>query len=152
VIDELVEDLKSDEGWRPWVYDDETGEPISKGSTVHGYPTIGYGQMVDYSRGGGITKHIGEQMLIEAATLRWNQLVNLLPFVQHQPEEVQRALGNMAYQLGVGGVYGFKKMLQALRDGDRVAAAQHALDSKWANEQTPKRARRVAGLIGGYGV
>jgi lysozyme len=54
----------------------------------------------------------------------------------------------MAYQLGPSGVVAFKKMLAALEAGDRIAAAEAALDSKWAT-QTPNRAQRVAALIRG---
>ncbi len=137
MIDELTEDLKSDEGWRPFAYQDHLG-----------FWTIGWGFLIDQRRGGEIPVPIAEAWLTYAATERWNQLVSRLPWLNEQPEDVQRALGNMAYQLGVGGVRRFKNMLKALKDGDREAAAVAALDSKWA-KQTPKRARRVAALIHG---
>lgn len=57
-------------------------------------------------------------------------------------------MANMAYQLGVSGVLRFRKMLEALRAGDREKAAEEALDSAWAT-QTPERAQRVARLIRG---
>jgi lysozyme len=65
-----------------------------------------------------------------------------------QPADVQRALANMVYQLGVRGLLGFRNMLSALRAGDRLAAADHCLDSEYAR-QTPERALRVAHLLGG---
>lgn len=40
----LISTLESDESFVPYVYDDATGEPITKGSVVQGFPTIGYGQ------------------------------------------------------------------------------------------------------------
>lgn len=152
MIHDLIADLRVDEGWRPYVYDDATGKPIVRGSVVEGYPTIGYGFMVSHDRGGEMPKEIGEHWLVVAATLRWGQLVNLIPWIQDQPEDVQRALGNMAYQMGAGGVYGFENMLRSLQEGDRVAAAVHALDSVWHRENSPARARRVAAMIGGYSV
>jgi lysozyme len=77
-----------------------------------------------------------------AVSTRWNQLVSKIPWVLDQPETVQRALGNMAYQMGVNGVLNFAKMIAALKVGDRALAAKEAEDSTWFR-QTPKRARRV---------
>jgi lysozyme len=148
VIDELIEDLKRDEGWRGFIYDDATGEPIVKGSVVQGYPTIGFGFCVSEDRGAELPGRIGEDWLRHAVLERWNRLVTLEPWLQEQPEDVQRAVANMAYQLGVEGVRRFRKMLAALKDGDRRTAAAEALNSRWS-EQTPERARRVAALIRG---
>lgn len=52
------------------------------------------------------------------------------------------ALLNMTYQLGIGGVLGFKRMWAAVEDGDWLIAARAARDSRWAR-QTPNRAKRV---------
>ena len=56
------------------------------------------------------------------------------------------AIINMAFQLGVGGLLKFKKMLDALNKCEWQRAANEALNSTWA-EQTPGRAKRVAGQI-----
>ena len=137
MIDALIEDLKNDEGWRPSAYSDSLG-----------YLTIGYGFLIDERKAGTLPLEIAEQWLIQAATQRWNSLVNIYPWLNDQPEQVQRAVANMAYQLGVNGVGNFTKMLNALESGDRETAAIEALDSKWAI-QTPERAERVANMIGG---
>ena len=137
MIDALIEDLKSDEGWRPSAYSDSLG-----------YLTIGYGFLIDERKGGELPVEIAEQWLVYAATQRWNALVNIYPWLIDQPEQVQRAVANMAYQLGVNGVGNFTKMLNALESGDRETAAIEALDSKWST-QTPERAERVANMIGG---
>lgn len=137
MIDDLVQDLKGDEGWCPHVYDDHLG-----------FKTLGYGFLVDERRGGEIPEPIAGEWLAYAATQRWNGLVANHPWLSDQPEDVQRALGNMAYQLGVSGVGKFKNMLAALKAGNRHEAAIHALDSTWA-QQTPNRAQRVAARIRG---
>ena len=144
MIEELLEDLRVDEGWRNLVYDDATGKTIKKGSVVKGHPTIGHGFLV--SSGEGLPVHIGEQWLNYAAMQKWSQLCAREPWILDQPEHIQRALGNMSYQMGVDGLLGFRKMLQALEDGDRRWARIEALDSDWA-AQTPERAARVTGLI-----
>ena len=137
MIDELTEDLKHDEGWRPSVYQDHLG-----------FWTLGYGFLVDDRRGGELPEPIAELWLQHAIMERWKQLRGLHPWIEDQPEDVQRALGNMAYQLGVAGVNKFQKMLAALQAGDRELAAEEALDSTWAT-QTPARAKRVAALMRG---
>ena len=48
----------------------------------------------------------------------------------------------MAYQMGVNGVMGFRKMLGAIVNGNYRLAAQEGMDSRWAN-QTPNRAKRL---------
>ncbi len=137
MIDDLVNDLKRDEGWVPHAYQDHLG-----------YWTIGYGFLVDERRDARLPRQIAEQWLAHAITTRWSQLTSRHPWIDFQPEDVQRALGNMCYQLGVNGVCNFRKMLAALKRGDRVKAAEEALDSKWAT-QTPERAKRVTDLIRG---
>ncbi len=137
MIDDLIDDLKTDEGWEPSAYQDHLG-----------YWTIGWGFLIDERKGGEIPKEIAEAWLTYAATKRWNELVARHLWLNDQPEDVQRALGNMVYQLGVGGVSNFKKMLAHLKDGNRVLAAEEALNSTWAT-QTPERAQRVAAHIRG---
>lgn len=135
MIDDLIQDLKVDEGWVPHAYQDHLG-----------FWTIGYGFLVDERKKGYLPKHIGEMWLDYAATKRWNDLCAKEPWMLGLPEHTQRALANMAYQMGVDGVRGFKKMIQALKDSDWRWARVEALDSKWA-VQTPERAKRVTELM-----
>ena len=58
----------------------------------------------------------------------------------------QRALAEMAYQLGAAGLLRFQRMLSAIEAGDFDSAADEMLDSQWA-EQTPSRARHCADLM-----
>ena len=135
---QLRADLIRDEGWRAHAYQD-----------TEGFWTIGYGFLVDSRRGNGLPKHIADQWLDYLIREKIALLRSRWPAFDEQPEEVQRAIGNMVYQLGVGGVMGFRRMLAALEDGDRKEAARQALDSRWAR-QTPNRAHRVASLICGH--
>ena len=137
MIDELLDDLKSDEGWRPYVYDDHLG-----------FATIGYGFLVDARKGAGLPKPVAEYWLRYIVSERVTELQRRWPPFDKQPKDVQRALLNMSYQLGLGGLMNFQKMLTALAQGDRATAALHALDSEWAR-QTPARARRVVTLMRG---
>lgn len=132
---QLVEDLKHDEGWEPYPYRD-----------TEGYLTIGYGFLVDPNKPPGMPRSIGEIWLTHNVDQLYRAVRLSLPWFDSAPEPVQRALCNMAYQLGVSGLLGFKKTLLLIERGRYYEAADEALDSLWA-KQTPNRARRVAGLI-----
>jgi lysozyme len=55
----------------------------------------------------------------------------------------QEVLVEMVYQLGLTGVLGFRRMLDALRQSDYRLASVEMLRSRWA-EQTPNRASELA--------
>lgn len=137
MIDQLIDDLKSDEGWRERPY-----------RCSEGWLTTGYGFLIDERRSIPMPREVGDLWLRLIVADRFAELTARLPWLMDQPADVQRALGNMAYQMGVSGVMGFRKMLAALKDGDRELAANESLDSTWA-KQTPRRAQRVAALIRG---
>ena len=59
----------------------------------------------------------------------------------------QRALVNMVYQMGTDGVMKFRRMVDSIMHDDWSSAYVHALDSKWAREDSPNRARRVAAML-----
>ena len=103
MIDSLIEDLKYDEGFVEYAYEDSLG-----------YLTIGYGFLIDKRRGGKIPQKIAEEWLHHEVVERWGKLTTKLPWLLNQPEAVQRAICNMAYQLGIDGVLRFKMMLTAL--------------------------------------
>lgn len=134
---ELIQDLKRDEGWKASAYQDHLG-----------YWTIGYGFLVDERKGGTLPREVAEYWLEYAVKQRWDAFCLRHVWVQDQPWDVQRALANQVYQMGVEGVSNFRNMLTALQEGDRVKAAKEALDSRWAI-QTPARAARVAALMRG---
>lgn len=53
------------------------------------------------------------------------------------------ALTNMAFNMGIGRLRGFMKMLDALKIGDWQEASSNALESRWA-VQVGNRARELA--------
>ncbi len=61
-------------------------------------------------------------------------------------KKIALVLVDMAYQLGVNGLFKFRRMLQALVVHDYERAASELLDSKYAI-QTPNRANRNAELL-----
>ena len=143
----LVLDLQSDllecEGKFNVVYDDATGKPIIKGSTVIGNPTIGIGRCLSTK---GITDAEISSLLDNDITSVLSFCARNFPFFNDLSNLRQRALANMVFQLGGGGVLGFKNMLGFLESGNYSAAAAEVLNSTYA-KQTPKRAQKIAAMI-----
>jgi lysozyme len=52
----------------------------------------------------------------------------------------------MTFQLGIGNLKKFKRMISALENRDWRLASQEMVSSRWAN-QTPKRARFLANVM-----
>ena len=77
----------------------------------------------------------------------WHHLLSRHPWIaadRRLPDDVQLALAQMAYQLGVADLLEFRDTLGALKEGRYAAAYIHALDSKWFALDTPDRALLVA--------
>ena len=128
----LREDLIADEGIRLKPYLCPAGKT-----------TIGVGRNLDDV---GITEDEAMEMLENDIERVKSQLAKALPWLETKPPGVQRAIGNMTFQMGLGAVLKFKKMLAAIQARDYNAARREALDSAWA-KQTPQRAKRVTDLF-----
>jgi lysozyme len=128
----LVDVLKREEAFVPYAYKDSLG-----------YWTIGYGQLIDKGKGGGISEAAGLFMMQERIDQIRQSFVTLLPWFKKLDEVRSGVLIAMAYQMGVSGVLLFRNTLEAVRTGDWHAAAAGIRSSKWA-QQTPGRAERMA--------
>lgn len=120
----LIEDIKQEEGFKGTVY-----------KCTEGFDTIGYGTRLPLS------KEESELILEYRLKIIKSQLTGYLYNLDIK-QEARDILFNMAYQLGVGGVLNFKKMIKALEKQDYKTAAKEGLDSLWA-KQTPNRAKRL---------
>jgi len=108
-----------------------------------GKTTIGVGRNLDDV---GITQDEAMEMLDNDIDRVKAQLAKALPWLETKPPDVQRAIANMTFQMGLGALLKFKKMLVAIQARDYNAARREALDSAWA-KQTPQRAKRVTDLF-----
>lgn len=129
-MEELKNDLIADEGIRLKPYLCPAGKT-----------TIGVGRNLDDV---GITEAEAMTLLDDDVARVTAQLAKALPWLQGN--NVQRAIGNMTFQMGLAGVLKFKKMLSALQVKDYTTARREALNSAWAR-QTPQRAKRVTDLM-----
>jgi len=138
----LLPDLERAEGFGSVVYDDATGKPIVKGSTVVGNPTLGIGWNV---AGNPISLERARVILSWHVLDKTQELFAALPWAAHLDEVRCRALMNMSF-MGVARLLTFHKMLAALQTQRWADASREALDSKWAG-QVGDRAKRIARMF-----
>ena len=108
---------------------------------INGHLTIGWGRNLE----NGINLNEAELMFQNDFNRALSELQKCDWFLM-QPEGVQNALINMNFNLGIGKLQGFKRMILALRVKDYTLAALEALDSRWSN-QVHKRANDIAVMI-----
>jgi len=135
----LKTDLLRDEALRVVVYDDATGRPLKPGDGLQGRASFGIGHNGEKPLSLRAVQVILEDDIADVA----DALDRALPWWRTLSESRQRALANMAFNLGVARLLGFRDMLAGLEAGDWQRAAAAALDSRWA-AQVGERARRIA--------
>ena len=127
--------LKFDEGRELYVYDDKV-------KPNQGIWTVGYGHRVlptdNLKPGQQITQAQADKFFEHD----FNIAKTKAEAYNYRPE-VTGILTNMIFQLGDQGVRNFRKMHQALANKDYATAALEMENSRWHNEQTPDRAKRL---------
>ena len=126
--------LKRHEGLRLYVYE-----------CTGGKKTIGYGRNLEDR---GITEAEAESMLDSDIESTEEQLVSSFEFYQDLDDVRKAVLIDLAFNIGMAGLKGFKKMLIAIEEGDYSEAAIQLLDSRYA-KQVPTRAMELARLLEG---
>lgn len=111
-----------------------------------GYLTIGVGRLIDARKGGRITEPEAMLLLDNDINGCLEDLSRFAWFASLDPVRA-RAVIDMRFQLGPGGMRGFTQMLAALERRDYAVAALHARQSKWAQRDTPERARDVTAML-----
>jgi lysozyme len=129
---ELIKQLRRDEGEVLTGYQDHLG-----------FLTIGVGRLIDKRKGGGITPEESAYLLDNDIDKREADLLRRAPWMALLDPVRFGVMMNMAFQMGVDGLLGFKNTLAMVRDGDYATAAEGMLQSLWA-EQTPERAKRLS--------
>lgn len=110
-----------------------------------GYPTIGYGHLLTRGESypNGITEAEAEALLdrdIQTAVHNVDALNIWLP------TDWRDFMIIMVFQLGLGGVQKFQKMLKALREKNYPEAVKQAKDSRWY-KQTPNRVDQMIAAL-----
>lgn len=104
--------------------------------------TIGWGRNIEDN---GISVQEAE-FLLDNDILRCQLDLYKYRWYLDQPYDVQIALLDMCFNMGINKLICFKKMIKALEDKDYTVAAMEALDSKWA-KQVGDRAKTIAVMI-----
>ena len=125
----LADQLRRDEGWRTYPYQDTVGKW-----------TIGYGRNLSDV---GISPQEGDILLandIKAATV---SLEAHFPWTMSLDSVRQAVLIALVFNMGIAGLASFKEMLSKIMNGDYKGAGYALLHSKYA-QQVGARAQRLA--------
>lgn len=129
---QLEEQLINDEGFRAKPYKDTVGKL-----------TIGYGRNLDDV---GISRNEALFMLQEDIKKVKTELYAKLPFFKNLTDGRQNALLNMAFNMGIGGLFQFKNTLKLIEQQKFEEASKAVLLSKWAS-QVGARAVRISNQL-----
>ncbi len=108
-----------------------------------GYLTIGVGRLIDKRKGGGITTEESAYLLANDIKRKTAEVLAALPWASNIDPVRFAVLVNMAFQLGIDGLLGFKNTLSLIKSGSFSQAADNMVISKW-HTQTPARCERLA--------
>jgi len=120
------------EGFSQYPYEDTTG-----------HLSIGFGRNLTDR---GVSHHEALQMLDNDISYFSDRLSNTLPFFNELDDVRKIVLIDMCFNLGVRGLLGFTRMLDAIRDRDYKMASCEMLASVWA-EQVKGRAKQLANMM-----
>lgn len=143
---EIIQRLNINEGCRLTPYRDSLGRlSIGVGRCIDTNPFTPeeLRALGDWKR--GITKN-GAFMLLRNDIEKVKKALAEFTFIPLLNRDRQFVLIDMCFQLGIGGLKGFKKALSAIAQGKWQDAHDEILDSRYA-KQTPKRAQRNAQCI-----
>lgn len=129
-INNLTDQLIRDEGVVLHAYPDSLG-----------YLTIGIGRLIDKRKGGGISLAEARFLLDNDIVRVSNEVRRALPWSEKLDEERFGVLLNMAFQMGIAGLLGFKNTLAMIERGDYKAAA-----AECSIANGPNKPRRVVNV------
>lgn len=136
-LDALRSELRRDEGL-------PGGKPALKPyRDTTGHLTIGFGRNLDDV---GITPEEANAMLDHDIAIAIGSLSARLRWFDQVDHVRQRVLINMAFNLGIEGLLGFRKMLAALMVKDHETAARELETSKYFT-QVGQRGPRLARML-----
>ena len=127
----FLSQVKTNEGLRLKPYKD-----------AKGFWTIGYGCNLETS----FTKEMAQCILELKAHAIYVEILRRFSWFPDLDDVRQRAIMDMAFNMGVDGVAGFKKMIAAIKAKNFTTAGKEVLNSDYAND-VGDRAHRVARMI-----
>jgi lysozyme len=145
---QLRAELRGDEGEVLRVYDDATGKPIGKGSTLLGNPTLGVGRNLS---GRGISQVEAEVLLSNDIAACEAELAAPMPWITNLTPGRQTVIYSLYFNVGLGNPARFQAkwphFLQQMQAGEFGPAADNLETSQpWATE-VGLRAKRLGELV-----
>ncbi len=139
-VDRLREELKTDEGCKYEIYLDHLG-----------LPTFGIGHLVT-ERDSEYQKEVGtvvdeirvNEVFEQDIHVTIGECRKLFDDWDKLPEEVRLILANMMFNMGRPRLSKFRKMIQAIRDGDWLEAGYQMKDSRWYKQVTNRADRLIS--------
>lgn len=128
---ELMRQLQEDEGLRLTAYPDTAG-----------HWTVGYGHTPAHEGMTWTLEQARDALRADAAAAA-DAVDTAFPWANKLGPVRRAVLVNMAFNMGIARLRGFRKALTAAQEGDYQACAAHMLDSLWAR-QVKGRAKRLA--------
>lgn len=120
--------LKRHEGERLTAYLDTVGIlTVGVGHNCKASPVPGVKEPGDR-----ITQEISDRLFLEDVQKHERQILKSLPWISGLVAPRQAVLFNMAFNLGVSGLLGFKNTLSLIEQGKYLSASDAMLKSKWA--------------------
>ena len=129
---EITKQLRRDEGVVEHAYQDHLG-----------WWTIGVGRLIDKRKGGRLTDDEIDYLLANDIAEKERELEASVSFYKRLDEARKGVLLNMAFNLGVHGLLGFRNTLKLIETGKYEEASKEMLKSKWAR-QVGDRAVRLS--------
>lgn len=102
--------------------------------------------MIDRRKGGRLPDNVIDLLLQHDIAEHGKHLEAAAPWVTGLDEVRRAVLNDMAFNLGVAGLLGFRNTLQAVKDGRYEEAAEGMMASRWA-KQVKGRAVRLATMM-----
>ena len=138
-IDQLRQDLDQDEGCIYEVYLDHLG-----------YPTFGIGHLItyrdreyDWSVGTDVDEDRVQEVFEEDVKTVLSDCEKLYVQWEHLPEEAQRVIANMMFNMGYTRLSKFKGMKRGVDSRNWEEAADEMVDSRWYTQVTNRAERLV---------
>jgi len=139
-IDRLREELKTDEGCKYEIYLDHLG-----------LPTFGIGHLVT-ERDPEYQKEVGtvvdeirvNEVFEQDIQVTMNDCKKVYDDWDSMDETVKLICCNMMFNLGYPRYCKFKKMIQAIKDGDWLEAGNQMQDSRWYKQVTNRADRLIS--------
>ena len=133
--DTLRATLRQDEDEVPYAYQDSEG-----------YWSIGVGRLIDKRRGGRLRPDEIALMLENDIADAEKDAKDLFPSFDSLSDARKVVLCSMAFNLGRNGLAAFKRLREAVADGDWVRAAGEMENSRWYG-QVKGRGVRLARMM-----